>query len=216
MEWLERVKKNIFPLSREQQNIKVALAEWQYQGEMFDLEEAYETCQLCGHENIRYQFEIANKATGNTLLIGSECITKFGGVRVLDEHGNALPILQAKKKVSRDKRKIIADTQTRSVFNSLIELGRLDTDFNIASFEKDYKERGAFTPKQLFLIIWRLEKFRIPHNKTYFRATIKRPVYKHDLLNMDIGHIQKIWPCLSASQKALVRVKYKQVRPQKS
>ena len=204
MNWLDKVKNNIFPLSVEKGDIVRALEEWEYRGDMVDLEVAVESCQLCGQQSIRYQFEIINKLTKEDLLIGSECITRFGGVQVLDASGNALVNVEARKKVNKDKRKLVTDAQTRSLLNSLVMLGGKDDQFNIASFESDYKDRGAFTPRQLFTILWRMDKFKIPHNSAYFKLSLRKESYKTDLLSMEVWKVKRLLPCLSLNQRKYV------------
>ena len=73
MNWLNRVEANILPYSLSD-NVKEALTEWYYTGDTYDLETPCEDCELCDHQDIRYQFVIRNENTGHELLIGSECI----------------------------------------------------------------------------------------------------------------------------------------------
>ncbi len=205
MNWIDRVKVNILPVSREHKDVAGALKEWTYDGEMYDLETPHETCELCDHPDIRFQFVIENRHNKNRLLIGSECVTRFGGIRVLDQDGNALSSTEAKKKVSKDRRALIASAQTRSVINSLIELARIDTKFEISSFEDDYKRKGHFSPKQLSLLIWRFEERRIPFNKAYFNTNIRKTKDKKALLEMEDWKLRKLWRCLTPSQQQWVR-----------
>lgn len=44
MNWMERVKRNVFPVSNEKYNIRKALDEWEYEGSMYDVEIAEEIC----------------------------------------------------------------------------------------------------------------------------------------------------------------------------
>ncbi|MHB0865768.1 MAG: hypothetical protein ACYC1Y_02615 [Minisyncoccota bacterium] len=201
MDWPSGVSDNLLPLSREQHNLNVALTEWEYRGNLYDTESPSEICQLCNHPEIRYQFEIVNKYTESSLLVGSECIKKFDNISVLDEDGIPLEKSFAKKKLDRDRRKLITSAQTKSLINSLIELGRKDQDFDISSFEQDYKERGFFTPRQLALLVWRLDKHKVPFKKSYFNTQIKRTKDKDALLGLKDFQKKNIWECLSDSQK---------------
>jgi hypothetical protein len=151
MSWIERVRRNIFPVSQEKKVLTKALNEWVYYGEMFDLENIDESCELCDHPNIRYQFVIVNTLNGNILLIGSECINRFN-IGVIDKNGKILNDNEARRKVSQDKYKLIANAKTKSVINSLIMLSKQDQDFGeekLKSFIDYFKERKAFTPEQL-------------------------------------------------------------------
>lgn len=202
--WLDRVKKNIFPLSNEKRNISVALQEWEYLGDMYDPGFDGEQCQICGHPDIRYQFEIVNKSNGNILLIGSECVKKFN-IRVIDLSGKVLDKKSADKKVDQDRRKLISNAEIRSVLNSLLQLSKVDDTFDILNFVKYYKDRGAFTPHQLFTIIWRLDKYKVLYKKSCFKTVIKKDVEKNQLTSMEDWKIGKIFSCLSVSQKSFLK-----------
>lgn len=200
MSWIARVQSSIFPLSKEKNNIRIALSEWFYNGETYDLEEPIEDCQLCYHPNIRYQFTIVNRNTNESLLIGSECITKFD-IRAVDERGNLLNLEQTGKKVKSDRNKLITEAQRKRVIASLVSLASLDEQFKIDSFINYYQERKAFTPNQLSLLVWRLERFDVPYKKSDFKTIIRRNREKDQLLEMNDFKLRQIWKCLSNSQK---------------
>ncbi len=206
-QWIKRVKDRLTPLSEEKDSVYKALKEWVYQGDMRDLDEVVESCGLCGHNPIRYQFEIKNINNANSLLIGSECITRFGGVAVVDEMGQVLDKTQAEKKVKNDRGKLIVAAKTRSVINSIIELKAKDEGFNIGFDEliKYYSERGSFTPRQLHMLIWRMEKMGVTFNKKHFKMTIRRKREKNQYLKMPGFQLKRIADCLSEYQKEWLR-----------
>ncbi len=119
---------------------------------------------------------------------------------MVDQKGNKLSAEEAKRKVNKDKNKLVTEAKVKSVINSLVRLSRADNEFKIESFIKHYTENGAFTPNQLFTLMWRLEKFNIEHNKNHFKLTIKKNKDKEQLLGLPDWKIQKIWDCLSSSQ----------------
>jgi hypothetical protein len=57
MSWAQNSAANLLPLSIERSRLAIALKEWLYTGDMYDLEEPVETCELCEHPDIRYQFK---------------------------------------------------------------------------------------------------------------------------------------------------------------
>jgi hypothetical protein len=203
MNWIERVKKNILPVSNEKYNIRKALDEWVYEGNMYDVEIADEICELCDQPNIRYQFEIVNRLNNNALLIGSECIMRFK-ISVIDKSGRKLSFDEAKKKVTKDKSRLVTEAKEKSVLNTLVFLAGKDHDFNIENFIEYFKERKAFTPNQLALLIWRLEKANIDFKKSHFKLTIKRSREKEQLLRLEDWKLKRIWDCLSNSQKQFI------------
>jgi len=62
-------------------------------------------------------------------------------------------------------------------------------------------QRGAFTPKQLGVLLWRLDKHGIPYKKSYLKMVIRRDREKAQLLSMADWKIRKLWPCMSESQR---------------
>lgn len=203
MNWMERVKRNVFPVSNEKYNIRKALDEWEYEGSMYDVEIADEICELCGQPNIRYQFEIVNVLNNNTLLIGSECITRFK-IPVIDQSGKKMSFEEAKKKVMNDRNRLVTEAKEKSVLNTLVALAAKDHEFDIENFIDYFKERKAFTPNQLNVLIWRLERARIDFKKSHFKLTIKRNREKEQLLKLEDWKLKRIWDCLSSNQKQFV------------
>lgn len=203
MNWIERVKENVLPVSNEKYNIRKALDEWVYEGIMYDVEVADETCELCDHPNIRYQFEIVNRLNNNSLLIGSECIMRFN-ISVIDKSGKKLSFEDAKKKVTKDRGRLVTEAKEKSVLNTLIALAAIDDEFNIENFIEYFKERKAFTPSQLALLVWRLERANIEFKKSHFKLTIRRDREKEQLLKLEDWKLNRIWDCLSNSQKQFV------------
>jgi len=63
-----------------------------------DLEEASETCQMCGHENIRYVHYMQHQDYSDTLGVGCVCAEKMSG-----DYTN--PKLREKKLISKMGRK---------------------------------------------------------------------------------------------------------------
>jgi hypothetical protein len=199
MNSFERAREELLSLSKAKRDYDLAVGEWDYFGDFHDNVTSSATCELCGQQNIRYEFQIVNRHNQNTLLVGSECITKFG-ITVYDEYGNRITGKHARAKVAGDKRKLVADAKADSVINSLLTLASKDPVFEIQDFIHYYQERRAFTPKQLSLLMWRLNHFKVPHNKPHFKLTIKRDIEKHALLRMEEFKLAQIRPCMTTAQ----------------
>lgn len=200
MSWASRAARNLLPLSREKEALAAALREWRYTGDYHDLETPSADCELCDHPKIRYQFEIGNLLTGAHLLIGSECIHRFG-ILATDEEGRLLDEAGTRRKVEKDRRKLVEDARKRSVMKSLVALANVDREFDIASMVQYLQARGAFTPKQLSVVLWRLRKHRISHQPADFKLTIRRDREKAQLLAMPDWELQRIKACMSDSQR---------------
>jgi hypothetical protein len=204
MQWLENAKKNLLPLSKEKQRLKYALKEWDYRGKWEDYESCEATCQLCEQEELRYHFEITNKYTRKRLLVGSKCITRFGGVNVYDENGQLITDpAEAEKRVKRDVQKIVSAAKQRSVMDSLNTLAKKDNhpEIDIKDLIYYYRERGAFTPNQLAMLIWRFEITKVAYHREYFKMIATRKREKWQLLKMPDWKLQKLVACLTPSQK---------------
>jgi len=195
---------NLLPLSNEKESLKQALREWIYAGEMYDLEEPRETCELCDHPDIRYQFKIRNTLNENELLVGSECINKFG-ILALDEKRKVLDRQQSRRRVEQDRRYLVAEARKRRLITSLIELSSRERDFDIKSFIDYLQDRGAFTPLQLGLLFWRLDRHEIDYRPSDFKLTIRRDREKQQLLTMAEWKLKKLWRAMSDNQKRWFR-----------
>jgi hypothetical protein len=201
LSWATRAAANLLPLSREQSSLAGALREWRYTVNYNDLEIPSADCELCDHPDIRYQFEIKNLYTADTLLIGSECIHRFG-ITATDEQGRTLDAEETHKKVEKDRRHLVDTARKRRVVNSLVALANIDTEFKILSFLDYLHTRGAFTPKQVTTLFWRLEKYSIPFTPRDFKLTIRRNREKTQLAKLTDWQLQRLLPCLSDSQRA--------------
>ncbi|MBY4804632.1 hypothetical protein [Burkholderia cepacia] len=203
MSWAQRSAANLLPLSVEQRQFPVALHEWVYAGDMYDMERPAGTCELCEHPDIRYHFKIVNRHNGNEMLVGSECINRFG-ISATDPLGNVLNREESRRRVNRDRRYLVNEAKKRKLVNTLVELANVDEQFNIQSFISYVMERDAFTPDQLAVLFWRLDEHHIPYTATDFKLIIRRDREKAQLRRMPTWKIKKLWVALSTSQRRWV------------
>ncbi len=191
-----RVANNILPLSVSD-SLPAAFKEWYFTEYTEDHEKPVETCQLCDQEDLRYHFEIKNRNTENTLLVGSHCILKFQ-VSVF-EHGELLDSEGAKKKLDRLQKKMRQESCMRAL-ESLADKEENDILKNALNY---YKSNGFLTPKFAYVVFWRLESNGIDHSKSFFKVSLKKDWLKKSLKDMLHERVLKIWPALSSSQKKL-------------
>jgi len=201
MSWASRAAANLLPQSIEQTDLTTALREWVYEGNVEDLEAPVETCELCEHPGIRYQFEIVNRHNGNTLQIGSECIKRFS-IEVLDARGGVLVGRAAHRKVDADRRTMEQRARTRSVLNSLVALAAADDEFELDNFIAYYQRREAFTPAQMGLLQWRFAAHGVEHRPADFKVSLRRNREQSQLLAMPEWKVRRLWPYLSAEQRS--------------
>ncbi len=201
----KRVAENILPLS-DAKELREAFKEWLYTGNLQDNENVDESCKLCGHPAIRYEFQIWNKVTGATLWAGSECIKKFAiAVRLAD--GTVLTGARAAETVDADRTKLEEVARQRGVANALSALRNRDVDCRemLTGIAKHYEKNGAMTPKQLSSVLWRLEVMQIPFRHSDFKLKIRKDKEKDQLLTMEQWKLAAMWPCLSSAQRAWCR-----------
>jgi hypothetical protein len=194
--YMERVRSNILPLSVAT-TLPEAFEEWSFTENTIDHEEVAETCQLCGQEYLRYQFEIINIFTGSTLWVGSQCILKFG-VSVFED-GQRLTQAMAKKKLNR----MLNRMRQNSCISALSRLAAREDNQILERALEQYRIRKKLTPKQAFVVFWRLNEHNIDYSPTFFKIDLKRQKYKDDLAEMHSERVRLIWPALTASQRKL-------------
>ncbi len=140
-----------------------------------------------------------------TLLIGSECIHRFG-IAAVDEHGRRLGATETRKRVEKDRRKLIEEARKRRVVRVLVALAHADEgEFDIASFITYLQDRGAFTPSQLSLLCWRLAVRRIAHEPRDFRMIIRRGREQQQLLDFADWKLRQLLPYMSETQLEFLR-----------
>lgn len=190
----QRVRDNILPLSVGQ-TLPEAFEEWSFTEETIDHEEPVETCRLCDKEELRYHFEIRNSLTGRTLWVGSQCILKFG-LSVFEE-GQKLTPADAKKKLDRLTQQMRLD----SCLNALDKVARAETSDILKSALEYYRKNKYLTPKQAYVVFWRLRANRIDHSPSFFKISLKRDKYQEDLKAMPTDRVHTIWPALTTAQR---------------
>lgn len=161
------------------------------------------SCELCEHPEIRYQFKITNRHNGNELLVGSECINKFG-IAATDDLGRVLSADASRRKVNRDRRFLITEARSRRQIATLIALAREEVEFQIDSSISYVQDRGAFTPNQLAFLFWRLHERGVVFKLRDFKVIMRRDREKAQLHQMPHFKLKHLWPALSSSQRAWV------------
>ena len=184
--WLSRVAEVVLPLSQEQQDIVKALREWKFTGDVVDFSENdddreasyedYPLCELCGYPHIKTGYVIKNTHTGEELTIGCECIKRFSPEKEVNES---------------------------HVVKCLNKLRWKRCGVNTSSFCDYYQEHGAFTPKQLVLVLRLLNKNNIPHTPACFKLKIRRDREREQFESLSDSEWDLIYPCLSASQRKI-------------
>lgn len=197
--WAERAAAAILPLSRAS-TLAAALAEWAYTGRFFDLEATEGTCELCGQEDLRYHFEIENGVTAAALMVGSECIKRFdiGGI---DERGHRIDAADTGKLVDRHRRGLVEDARKRRVMTALLKLEQKAPDFEARSFLAFVDDKGAFTPKQVAMLFWRLGSAGIEYRPTDWKVRLRRESDYGQMRTMKAAAFKRVMAAVTPAQR---------------
>lgn len=189
-----RVRANILPLSVGN-TLPEAFEEWSFTENVVDHGHADQTCELCEQEDLRYHFQIQNALTTKKLMVGSSCILRFG-VSVFED-GARLSAEDAKRKLDRLLRQMHLDACIRA----LREVAAAEDSAILANALTFFQKNKYLTPKQAFVVLWRLRKCGIEYNASFFTINLKTQRYKDDLQNMELSRVHTIWPALTSSQR---------------
>ena len=191
-----KVKENILPLSVSG-TLPEAFSEWYFTDNTIDHEAPIEVCQLCNQEQLRYHFEIKNSYTNYTLMVGSQCILKFQ-LKVL-ENGRLLNEVETKKKLDY----LIKKMRQESCIKALDRLAEAEDNDILSNALTYYKNNKYLTPKQAFVVFWRLKVHEIDYSPSFFKVSLKKDKYREDLRLMQKNRVQLIWPALTYGQRKI-------------
>lgn len=201
----QRVKDSILPLSVGD-TLPKAFEEWSVTEHVIDHETPQETCELCGQESLRYHFEIRNSLNRNVFWIGSQCILKFG-LSVFD-NGRILSPKDAQKKINR----IMDQMRQDACIRALEKVAEAEDNDILANALNYFKKNKYLSPKQAFVVLWRLKKNRIDHSPSFFKIDLKHDKFKTQLRQMESSRVHVLWPALSSSQRDMA-VRYGHTAP---
>lgn len=194
--FLRRVEANILPKSVSKV-LTEALKEWRFTEHTQDHEDAIEACQMCEQEELRYHFEIANGLTRERLWVGSQCILRFQ-VAVFEE-GVQLGAVAAKRKMAA----LLSDLRLAACLRALERLAIAEDNVILANALDYYRDHNYLTPKQAFVVLWRLNRHNIDHSPSFFKVRLKREQHRDDLAQMEPSKVRLIWPALTATQRRI-------------
>jgi hypothetical protein len=209
IEWINRVKENIFKNSQNQANIEDALGEWRYTGNYFT--KYNETCQICSQHPIVYMFQIYNDLTNKDLLIGSDCIQKFAvidtkAIKVYDD--NQMRITNdrlIKKKIRKDLNTMIGDSKKIEALGILEELFEITNDPYIEKLYLDYTETNMLSPNRMLYVYMLMKRNKIEKDPKTFNIDLLHYGSIEELLNMDTNNFNIMWNLLTDGQRKKVK-----------
>ncbi len=192
--YTQRVRDSILPLSVAD-TLPAAFTEWSFTENTVDHETPIETCELCGQQDLRYHFEIANQYTEAALWVGSHCILQFD-VAVI-EKGRRLSPEEAKRHLA----KLTQRMQLESCIRALEQLATKEINPVLSGALDYYRRNKKLTPKYAAVVFWKLRTFRIDHRPSFFQVELRRAQHVEDLRQMPTRRVHSFWSALSAGQR---------------
>ncbi len=202
MDWAKAAIDNLIPLSKEQDDLATALNEWCWSAGFEDYGSPIETCQLCTKTGLRYHFEIFNKETQNTLLVGSSCITRFD-IAVYDEAGQQLKGKARDKKLT-DKISEAKRERSLAVLRELWGVSEKHQNF-IKKCGVKFKESKGVSPKELFFLFNLLEQHNLQYDPSLYKISLRKRDDKEQLIEMSDPDRNMVWPALEHRQRILIK-----------
>lgn len=190
----QRVRDSMLPLSVAG-TLPAAFTEWQFTENTVDHEAPIEVCQLCGQQDLRYHFEIANQFTEATLWVGSHCILQFD-VAVL-ENGRRLSPEEAKRRLAKLTQKM----QLEACIRALEKLAAREGSPILSGALDYYRRNKKLTPKYAAVVFWKLQAFRIDHHPSFFQVELRRDRHVEDLRRMPTRRVHRFWGALTPAQR---------------
>jgi len=218
--WQQRAEERLLPLSREQDNFWLAIKEWFWTKEVFDLKDVHPDdwdydnepleiiqgveyqsgkafCGLCGKEDLRYVFRIQNRLTDNFLFVGSKCIEKFD---IISKNGSGGT--ERNSEMHREKSRVIKEQKHQHVIKCLLQIMDETNEIKVQGFIDYFNQNKAFTPKQLFFLIRRLRIKNINYQASAFKIKLRRDREKDQILNSSDDNVKEyLWESMSAGQR---------------
>lgn len=194
MLYSQRTRDSILPLSVGD-TLPKAFEEWSVTEAVIDHEVPQETCELCGQESLRYQFEIRNSLNRNVLWVGSHCILKFG--LSVFENGNVLSPDEAKKKINR----LLDQKRQDACIRALEKLAVTEKNDILSNALVYFRKNKYLSPRQAFVVLWRLNSHKIDYSPSFFKIDLKHGRFKSQLREMELSRVHILWPALSSSQR---------------
>lgn len=218
--WHENSKRNLFAQSENKSDFNTARGEWVVTGKVFDncgVEEDPQdiSCELCEHEQLRWQFEIRNEINKNVMLVGSSCIEKFD-INYY-RNGKLLSAEERNSILDRQIRKIREDHKYEAGLDALRALYKVDEKERdtITMIGKKFKRVRKLDPGMAIYISRMLEKSGIDYLHSWFQIALRNDLSQKSIRSMSDSDYERLEPFLSKQQKdkcEKIREKFKNYR----
>ncbi|WP_318491845.1 hypothetical protein [Photobacterium leiognathi] len=197
--WYENSKRNILATSQAN-DFDQALTEWFFTGKVRDYKHSRTSCEMCEHEQLRYQFIIKNKTNGNHLHVGSSCILKFSKIAIFDAHGKRLSGDYSRSNALDDA---LASLHKQLMLAPLRALWKANIKFRpfIEKHVKYFEKNSAFYPSALVALFKSLVRNHISYDPVLFPVYLRNNNSKEAIVAMTESDFKLIEPSLKAGQQ---------------
>lgn len=206
--WLENSKRNIFSRSKNTADFTAACLEWKvtdrvidnYEGLNIDEDPPEVSCDLCEHEQIRWQFEIINENNKNTMMVGSSCIERFN-IRYI-KNGRVLSSEERKSTLARQIQDIIATKKFEQGLNALRLLYKVNERDRekITDFGKYFKWKKKLKPwMAVFASLW-MEECGIMFDHSWYSIHLRDSDSQDYIKNFNEESYARLIPFLTKEQ----------------
>jgi len=193
-DYTKKCKKNLLKYSIEKENYEIAINEWYFNHEVIDNNEFTDinipksSCELCEHEDLRWQFVIFNIINNNQLKVGSSCIKQFN-IALLEKDGRKIYGKDRNSKINKliDLARINSSNKiTLQLLNELCKINR-DLEQNNMFIEcwTQLKVNGTIEPKLALFLINNFIESNIDYSEIDIRIDVKRKKCKDQISKMN-------------------------------
>ena len=197
----EKCKKNLLENSTEKANYEVALNEWYFNNEVIDNNDITEincsrpSCELCEHEDLRWQFIIINKNNNNQLQVGSSCIKQFN-IALMEKDGKKMYGKDRNSKINKLINLARINSSNKITFQLLSELcklnGNLEQNNMFIECWTQLKVNGTIEPKLALFLINNFIENNINYSEIDIKIDSKRKICKDQIKKMNKNNYELI------------------------
>lgn len=197
-DWTERAANNMLHLSKAT-TLAAAMREWSTTGGDEDSHSVDEVCELCEHEGLRYQHEIENSLTGQTLWVGSTCITKFvplyeNGIEVVGEEAKANLLRRMQSEYTANSREDRASALLQKL--ALVD----PTRFDQSSWRIKWKV--GYSAKQMLMLSLACKNHGVPFNAGDFRVNTRKQTIVQQVKELQPWQYRRLRAALPETRRA--------------
>ena len=192
----EKCRINLFNKSVEKENYDSAVKEWYFRHEVIDTshaksscpENAAAKCELCEHEDLRWQFVIYNDNNGNQMKVGSSCIKQFN-IALIEKDGRKIYGKDRNAKINKliNLARIgVSNELTFKALNDLCALnGNLERNNMFIECWTQLKVNGEIEPKLALFLIKNFIECGMDYKELDMKINVKKRICADQIKNMN-------------------------------